>query len=280
METSADSVARSRATRYHVDATQEQHMRWLALDIETLPCTADDPAWLAREAAAEYPGPPSNYGAEARANHYARWVADQAAGAETRRRATSLHSGLGHIACIGLRWLDEPETVVKWTVAPALGSTTDRDRLAEVGRQMNFARDSLGFAEVGIIGHNLKSFDLPFLAAAFIRASLPIPWLLRNACRAAMRLDDHEGGRTNRHPRIIDTAELPATRARGGQVYVSMAEACRMVGMPPAETESGAKVYDWYLAGHYDRIEAHCREDVDRTVELVRRLDALGWVSL
>lgn len=114
------------------------------------------------------------------------------------------------------------------------------------------------------------TFDLPKLRFRYLINGLPIPVALRVA---------HDASRYRNTAGVqhIDIGEL-WTNYYTVQAGNSLDAICqRLFGLPP-QPVCGADIPALYQAGQYERIIEHCREDVERTRSLFRRL-CLGAIS-
>lgn len=110
-------------------------------------------------------------------------------------------------------------------------------------------------------GHNLKGFDLPFLACRYLAHGMPLPPPLIVAGKKPWEIQH------------IDTMELLRF---GGGTRISLEAACMMLGVPsPKEgrVRSDA-VWPAYLAGDHEGIADLCVGDVRALIQVHRRIVA------
>jgi 3'-5' exonuclease len=121
--------------------------------------------------------------------------------------------------------------------------------------------DQLG---VQLIGHNIKGFDIPFLAKRYVAQNLPIPNSLKVAGKKPWEVP-HQ-----------DTMELMKF---GGYAPMSLRSACLLMGLKdPKEKECGKDVWDLFKAGDKDRLVKYCSGDVWAAEAVLKRLESLGGV--
>lgn len=162
---------------------------------------------------------------------------------ESVQKFAALSPTLARIVCVGLA----AEDWVKTLVGPEASILA---RLASV-------LEGTG----GICGFNVRSFDVPTIAMAYIRHGLPMPKILAR-CRDCKPWESP----------LVEIADW----ARWGYGrHVSLQEACVGLGIadPKGECDGGA-VQQLYQAGKIEEIAAYCRRDVEATKELAKRLGA------
>jgi len=118
---------------------------------------------------------------------------------------------------------------------------------------------------VELIGHNIRGFDAPFIAARCL-----VLGVAPRLC-AALRPADRWG--PGRH--IIDTLDLLplVSYQRRPSGTGKLTDWARALGLSSAhQTGSGADVLPWYLAGRLDEIRSHCLADVAEVRALHQRL--------
>jgi predicted PolB exonuclease-like 3'-5' exonuclease len=115
----------------------------------------------------------------------------------------------------------------------------------------------LGSAKhVQLVGHNIAGFDIPFL------------W------KRAMVLGVKPSFNFPRNPKpwgelICDTLTLWDSQQRAGG---SMDRLCKLMGIPGKGDFSGADVWPAIERGEFDRVAAYCRDDVERTRAMHKRM--------
>ena len=114
-----------------------------------------------------------------------------------------------------------------------------------------------------LCGHNIKRFDIPFLACRFLAAGMAIPPQLNVAGKKPWEVPH------------IDTCEL--LRFGGGDM-LSLDAACLMLGIESPKTGdvSAATVWEAYRRGDHDGIAAYCSADVRAVVRLWRRISGFA----
>lgn len=113
-----------------------------------------------------------------------------------------------------------------------------------------------------LIGHNHVSFDIPFLWMRSIVHQLKPPfWFPRNPKPWAES--------------VADTMLLWA----GDRGRISMDRLCRVLGMPGKGGFGGADVWPAVKEGRLAEVVQYCREDVERTREIHKRLTFVGAIE-
>lgn len=200
------------------------------IDIETIPAGAPiDPATLE---------PPGNISKQETID---KWKVEKAPGmAKELYRKRALKSMEGEIFCIGYAIDDDPvmveckeegEDLLLITFVASLGARID-------------LRESVIW-----VGHNILTFDMAWLWRRAIKYDLQM-------LADMIKLDRYKHN-------IHDTMVM--WRGADFQDYTSLDALAQWLGFG-AQEGSGADVYDWFLAGEYDKIVNHCKSDV----ELVR----------
>ena len=140
-----------------------------------------------------------------------------------------------------------------------------RAALAGEEKEMLYALGSwLDQPGVVLIGHNIKGFDIPFLAKRYMAQALPLPVALKTAGKKTWDIQPQ------------DTMELMKF---GGYRPMSLRSACLLLGLPdPKEHEHGDQVWDLFKVGDKDRIKHYCEGDVNAAESVLKRLESLGAV--
>lgn len=109
-----------------------------------------------------------------------------------------------------------------------------------------------------LCGYNVLDFDLPVLLRRSLYLDVDAPKI--------------EVGRY-RHDRVIDLMQLLSfdgkLKFRGLSFY------CKRFGIPNADETTGADVGAMVERGDWDGVRTHCRQDVEKTVALARRVGVL-----
>lgn len=219
----------------------------ITFDIETIPCQLPgilEELKAAVQAPAQHKKPES----------IAEWLKENRdAEAESALLKTSFDGGLGQIVCIG--WAIDNDVACSVQAADLSAQAE-----AEVLRAWF---DSVGPLYTGnhgtkpvLIGHNHVGFDIPFMwKRCMVHGIRPPSWFPRNPKPWS--------------DSVIDTMLLwdPTQRAGG-----SMDRLCRLLGIPGKDGISGADVWPMVKAGDIDGVARYCRDDVERTRALFKRM--------
>jgi predicted PolB exonuclease-like 3'-5' exonuclease len=216
-------------------------MKPFYFDIETIP--AQDPAIRAELRAAVTA--PAKY---SKPESIAEWLKENRdAEGDAQWLKTSFDGGVGQCVCIGFAIGDGP-------AHSYVVSNLTRDDEKTVLQDFFCALTDAG--HVQLIGHNIAGFDIPFL------------W------KRAMVLGVKPPFNFPRNPKpwselICDTMTLwDANQKAGG----SMDRLCRLMGIPGKGEFGGADVWPAIERGEFDRVAAYCRDDVERTRAMHRRM--------
>lgn len=215
----------------------------LYLDIETIP--SQSPEVHAQIAAGITP--PGNI---SKADTIAAWEAEKKPTLVREAIAkTALDGSVGHVCCIG------------WAVGegkPRSASVTrvedERLTLQSALAEMASVTDSEWLSPV-IVGHNVTGFDIRFLWQRAIILGIRMPnWFPRDPKPWSGE--------------VFDTM----TAFAGARGMIGMDRLCRALGIEGKGEIDGSMIGDLWSAGEYDRIAAYCRDDVERTREMHKRM--------
>lgn len=225
----------------------------LFIDIETIPCQREG----IREHLADRIDPPGNM---TKAETIAKWEEEKKPEAvEAAYRGTALDGTFGEVIVIGWAIDDGPAHTFSREVGHSEaillgGSLSAFDELRKAGPgQWN---------EIRWVGHNILGFDLRFLwqrcVINRVRPSVKIP---------------HDA-RPWDSDRVFDTKLAWAGVQR--QSVASMRELCPALGIEDHDTIDGSQVWDHIQAGDMDTVVEHCKQDVEKTRELFKRMTFQG----
>jgi hypothetical protein len=163
---------------------------------------------------------------------------------------TGLSGLFGTVLCVGLAVDDSP--------VKTLYNTTGEDNLLADVRALICPPVPMidePYCSSTLIGHNSVGFDVPFLSQRMmINGMKPLfpngvkPWDMN----------------------VEDTMLLFAC---GSKNYYSLDDLCLAFGVKsPKGDMDGSKVYEYYQAGRHSEIQDYCRDDVQATREIYRRM--------
>lgn len=212
-------------------------------DIETIPCQL---AGIKEEFARNVTAP-AQYKKQ---DSIDAWLAEnREAEAEAAWLKTSFDGGLGHVVCIGFAINDGPAQ--SFSVA----DYTSREEEAK-----NLGAFFAELLRVGggaqLIGHNIIGFDIPFLWKRAMVLGVKPPMCFPRAPKPWSEL-------------VADTMLMWDSQQRAGG---SMDRICRLMGIPGKGGMDGSKVWPAVAEDRIDDVAAYCRDDVDRTRAMYRRM--------
>lgn len=215
----------------------------LIVDCETVPLAAS----LAVPYVEAQHEPPKNY---AKPEAIAGWhERNKAAWQEQRVKESSLNPRLGRIVALGCAVTNH---LLGETLAVTVAPTEDDEEMLLVdfwGNVKSFAPDIVTFN---------GSFDLRFILLRSlvhdVKPTIPVAPLFR---------------RYTVTPHFDVRAVLTNWDARESG---TLTEWCQMFGIETRDTGSGADVWAWYQAGQFDKIQAHCADDIRMTKALYERI--------
>lgn len=169
---------------------------------------------------------------------------------ELEKRA-SLHGEFAMCCAIGFSDVGSSEVYSQVAKSP------EEEKGMLVDFAANMERDAT------LVGHNIKGFDIPFLAKRYMAHDLKVPSFLRVAGKKPWEIT-HQ-----------DTMELMRF---GGATPMSLRSACLLLGLgDPKELCSGADVMGLFKQGSFDTIERYVRSDVEYEKALYRKIASLAF---
>ena len=164
---------------------------------------------------------------------------------EELEHQAGLYPEFGMICAIGIS-----ESCGKPTSCTARNFSEERSMLIEL-------REILGETEE-LVGHNLKGFDLPFLAKRYLYHDLAVPKTLRVAGKKPWDIPH------------VDTMELMRF---GGGMSMSLRSACFLLGLgDPKFSFDGSEVWDLFKKGEMGLIASYVEGDCSYTDKLYKKL--------
>ena len=243
-------------------------MSTIVIDIETVPAqrpehieAITDEQTTKLSAALEAVKAPGNYKDAAKIAEYI--LAEQNklkdahdAAVEQAVLKTSFDGGYGQVICIGWSVDDAPaQSLIVRDLSPEQESSLLRDWF---GALRSVTAGTSGLRPV-IVGHNVISFDLPFLwKRAMVHGLRPPLWLPRNPKPWSESLFD------------------TMTQWAGDRDRISLDKLCRVLGLEgKGDGPTGADVWPMAQAGRLDEIAKYCAQDVERARAIYRRMNFL-----
>lgn len=168
--------------------------------------------------------------------------------ADATDHSAGLHPAFGQVACI-CAW-DRAEN-------KKLKICIDNEE-----RVLNEFSIFVGDKMQTLVGHNIKGFDIPFLANRFIANAMQVPRCLKVAGLKPWEVP-HK-----------DTMELLKF---GGGRPLSLDAACHMMGIKsPKQEIDGSNVWDQFKVKSFDKILEYCSGDVAATWSVYQTISALA----
>lgn len=166
---------------------------------------------------------------------------------------TSFDGGLGQIVCIAWAYdSDEPMSRRVLDLTPE----SEAELLRGFFSALTAAHGGNHGTRPCLIGHNSNAFDIPFIwKRAMVHGIRPPLWFTR---------DPKPWG---------DTTFDTMTAWAGMKDRISMDKLCSVLGIPGKGGISGADVWPMVQAGKLDEVAAYCRDDVERTRSIWRRMN-------
>lgn len=200
--------------------------RRIVIDIETVPRPGIMDTWYPQWASSKYP----NVEGDA--------LEDMAA----------LHAEFGMVCAVALANATTDEE-------PTVYTASDLDEEVELLKSIENTMDN---ENVILIGHNIKGFDIPFLAKRFMARRKFVPRLLNVAGMKPWEIPHR------------DTMEVMRF---GGGASMSLRSACLMLDIvDPKGSNCGSEVPEMFRMGKVAEIGKYCAGDVVAERELYRRL--------
>lgn len=215
------------------------------LDIETIPAQRADLRAVVR-AAVKPPATIKN------ALTIAEWEEKRRPEAEEEAiAATSFDGGMGQVCVIGWALDDDPPQSVQ---VKDLSLGAEKEILCEWFAQLRHVYSTSGTRPV-VVGHNIVAFDLPFIWKRVMYHGIRPPmWVPRDPKPWS--------------DAVFDTM----TQWAGARERISMDRLCLLLELPGKGDVTGADVWPMVQAGRIDDVAAYCRDDVERTRALHRRM--------
>ena len=156
-----------------------------------------------------------------------------------------LHGEFGMVCAIGM----QPGG---GEVCHVLATDFESEREALVCFEQTLSRNET------LAGHNIKGFDIPFLAKRYLAHGMDVPQTLRTAGKKPWEIPHY------------DTMEMMRF---GGDCFMSLRSACLLLGLGDPKADcSGGEVYELFKAGKMDLIGRYVESDVVYTAKVWRAL--------
>lgn len=168
---------------------------------------------------------------------------------EELERSASLHGEFGMVCAIGVA---DPGCAPMHTLARSL---------EEEPQALQDLANLLG-ANEALVGHNVKNFDIPFLAKRYLFHGMEVPQALKSAGKKPWDLPH------------VDTMELMRF---AGDCSMSLRSACFLLGLGDPKADcNGGEVYDLFKRGEFDKIGRYVESDVHYTDLVYQKLRKLA----
>ncbi len=183
----------------------------------------------------------------------AKLVAEFDAKVDEAINRTGLDGTYGQVFCIAWAVDDNP---VQWvSVADDLSASTEAHLLRSWFTLLNNIRCWSSGRRPVLIGHNSNEFDIPFIwKRAVIHGVKPPIWWPK---------DPKPWGDST-----VDTMTMWA----GAKGRISMDKLCAALGIPGKEGMSGKDVWPAVQRGEHEKVVNYCKDDVERTRQMHKRM--------
>lgn len=217
-------------------------MTYLYLDIETIPAQSED----VRAIIAAGVKPPAQM---KKAETIAAWEAEQKAAAVDEAIAkTSFNAVFGQVCCIGFAVDSSPVTSISWPI----NASDEREALKGF---FSVADDALKMRFPTLVGHYIAGFDIRFIWQRCMVLGIRVPaWMPKDP-------KPWDGG-------VFDTM----TAWAGAKDTISMDTLCQALGIEGKGDVDGSMVGKMFAEGKHKEIAAYCRDDVERTRAIHRKM--------
>lgn len=225
-------------------------MTYVYIDIETIPAQTDE----IRARVAETVKPPASM---KKADTIAAWEADQKpAAVEEAIAKTSFNGALGQICCIGVAVDDGEISSFSWPT----NYGNERGMLVDF---FEIVGEVIGNKFPVLVGHYITGFDIRFIWQRCIVLGVKVP------------------GWVPKDPKPWDQSVFDTMTAfAGARDTISMDNLCFALGLDGKGDVDGSMVGKMFAEGKHKEIAAYCRDDIDRTRQIHRKMMvALGEVA-
>jgi predicted PolB exonuclease-like 3'-5' exonuclease len=159
---------------------------------------------------------------------------------------TSLNGAFGHVCCVGYAFDQEPAQTVSWP----LGLKDETEALRYLATFLSTTN-----RVPTIVGHNVAGFDIRFLWQRAMVLGVKMPaWFPR---------DPKPWGNE-----VFDTM----TAFAGAREYISMDNLSAALGLPGKGEIDGSMIGQMFFEGKHQEIADYCRQDVERTRAIHRKM--------
>ena len=117
--------------------------------------------------------------------------------------------------------------------------------------------DKLGFM---LCGHNVKNFDLPYIAKRMLINGVQVPSIIPN-----YKIKPWES-------RVLDTKEVWNFNSFRGLSSLDLVCASLGVESPKEGEVNGSNIHKYYYNNDIDKIKKYCEEDVKCTINLIKKI--------
>jgi predicted PolB exonuclease-like 3'-5' exonuclease len=164
-----------------------------------------------------------------------------------------IYSEFGKIVCISVGYLRQSRGERRFRMTSFYGD----DEAKLLHDFANLLNNHFNTREHRLCGHNVKEFDLPFIARRMLVHKQLLPELINTAGKKPWEVNH------------LDTLEL--WKFGDYKHYTSLKLLTKLFGIPtPKDDIDGSEVAKVYYEDHdLDRIEVYCRKDVLATAQLV-----------
>ena len=190
-----------------------------------------------------------------------RYTAENAA--ETNFQEAGIFAEFGRIVCISVGYMYYKGAERFFRVKSFCGEN-EKQLLIDFSVLLNrFCADN----ESNICGHNVKEFDIPYIARRMLILGLPLPNILNVA------------GKKPWECKFLDTLEM--WKFGDFKHYTSLKLLCAVFGIPtPKDDIDGSQIAEvFYKEKNIERISTYCQKDVVATMQVFMRMSGLPVIK-
>ena len=183
--------------------------------------------------------------------------------AEANFQEAGIFAEFGRIVCISVGYIYYKGAERFFRVKSFCGEN-EKQLLIDFSALLNrFCTDN----ESNICGHNVKEFDIPYIARRMLILGLPLPNILNVA------------GKKPWECKFLDTLEM--WKFGDFKHYTSLKLLCAVFGVPTSKDDiDGSQIAEvFYKEKNIERISNYCQKDVVATMQVFMRMSGLPVIK-